>query len=135
MIEYREKAKTLGLASKVTFTGYKPAARSFIKELDLLVSASLSEGAAPIVILEAFSEKTLVLASDTPENKEAINSGQNGLLFRSGNNKDLCKKIVYALNCSNSDLMIASAYKKYLLHYSLESTIKNYQLLYGRILK
>ncbi|MBT5715695.1 MAG: glycosyltransferase family 4 protein [Opitutae bacterium] len=130
---YREKAKSLDICSKVTFTGYKPSARSYVKECDLLISASLSEGAAPLAILEAFSEKTPVLASDTPENREAIEDGHNGFLFRSGNTRNLSEKISSSLSSPKSDQIIASAHDLFLSHYSLDSTMENYLSLYSRL--
>lgn len=133
LCDYRKKAKSLNLCSKVTFTGYKPTARSYVKECDLLINASLSEGAAPLAILEAFSEKTPVLASDTPENREAIEDGQNGFLFRSGNARDLCEKISISLSSIKSDQIVASAHDLFLSRYSLDSTMGNYLSLYSRL--
>ena len=101
---YQKKAENLGISNRVTFTGYKAAARSFIGKFDLLVNASLSEGAAPLVILEAFADKTLVLASDTPENKEAVEDSRNGFLFRSGDAQNLSEKIQQSFRCENEKI-------------------------------
>ena len=132
---YRETARTLNLSSKVTFTGYKADARSYIKECDLLVSASLSEGAAPIVILEAFVEKTLVLASDMPENMEAIEDGHNGFLFRSGNAENLSEKINISLSSPIINNIITKAHDLFKSNYTLDSTIQNYMSLYSKMLE
>ena len=131
---YRDKAKSLNLCSKVTFTGHKPSGRSYVKECDLLISASLSEGAAPLAILEAFSEKTPVLASDTPENKEAIEDGRNGFLFRSGNALNLSENIGDALSSPKLDEIVNSAHDLFVTNYTLSSTMENYLALYSRLL-
>ena len=130
----RDKAKSLNLCSKVTFTGHKPSGRLYVKECDLLISASLSEGAL-LAILEAFSEKTPVLASDTPENKEAIKHGKNGFLFRSGNAQNLSKNIGYALNSKKLDEIVKSAHNLFVKNYTLSSTMKNYLALYSKLLE
>jgi len=132
---YRETARSLNLSSKVTFTGYKSAARSYVKECDLLISASLSEGAAPIVILEAFAEKTPVLASDMPENKEAIEDGCNGFLFRSGSAHNLSEKINISLSSPIINNIVDTAYDLFQSNYTLDSTIENYLSLYSRLLE
>lgn len=130
---FQKRAKTLDISKRVTFTGYKADARSFISMFDLLISASLSEGAAPLVILEAFSNNTLVLASDTPENKEAIKESHNGFLFRSGDAQNLSEKIKLALRCENKKEILDSAFKAFESRFSLDRTVHNYFLLYNHL--
>ena len=132
---YQEKARSLNLSSKVTFTGYKPSARSFVEECDLLISASLSEGAAPLAILEAFSAKTPVLASDTPENMEAIEDAWNGFLFLSGNARNLSEKISSSLRSPKIDEIVNSAHDLFLSNYTLDSTMESYLSLYTEFLE
>ncbi len=132
---YREKARSLKLCSKVTFTGYKPSARSFVEECNLLISASLSEGATPLAILEAFSARTLVLASDTPENMEAIEDGRNGFLFLSGNARNLSEKICSSLSSPKIEEIVHSAHALFLSNYTLDSTMESYLSLYTEFLE
>ena len=131
---YRKKAANLGISNRVTFTGYKAAARSFIGKFDLLVSASLSEGAAPLVILEAFADKTLVLASDTPENKEAVEDSRNGFLFRSGDAQNLSEKMQLSLRCENKKEILDSAHKLFSSRFSGKQILQNYLELYECII-
>lgn len=130
----RKKAENLGISNRVTLTGYKAAARSFIGKFDLLVNASLSEGAAPLVILEAFADKTLVLASDTPENKEAVEDSRNGFLFRSGDAQNLCYKIQKSLRCNNQEKILDSAYDLFSSRFTGKQTLQNYLELYKRLI-
>ncbi len=127
---YRGKAKKLGISKRVTFTGYKAAARSFIGKFDLLVSASLSEGATPLAVLEAFADKTLVLAADTPENKEAVEDSRNGFLFRSGDARDLSEKIQNSLKCENKKKILDSAHELFSKRFTEKQMLQNYFNLY-----
>jgi L-malate glycosyltransferase len=129
---YREKAKSLSLDKKVTFTGYKPSARSFVSEFDLLVSASLSEGAAPLAVLEAFADKTLVLAADTLENKEVIEDSKNGFLFHSDDARNLSHKLQICLDLEDGDRVTDSAHDLFRNRYMLEKTCRNYLEIYER---
>jgi len=96
----------------------------------LLVNASLSEGAAPLVILEAFADKTLVLASDTPENKETVEDLRNGFLFRSGDARDLSEKIQNSLKCENKKKILDSAHELFSKRFTEKKMLQNYFKLY-----
>lgn len=61
----------------------------------LFVQPSESEGLS-IALLEAMSYGKAVLASDIPENKEAI--GEDGFIFKSKDTKDLALKLSYLLS-------------------------------------
>ena len=85
-------ANSYNIESQVTFLGYKKDSRAFIDQFDLLICSSKSEGGPPIVLMEAFSSNTLVLASNTREHKEAIMEGATGFLFESNDISDLKDK-------------------------------------------
>ena len=57
-----------------------------------MVCPSRSEG-IPVTVIEAFAEKTLVLASDIQEHKEIITNKENGFLFIDNSVIDLVDKI------------------------------------------
>lgn len=128
---YRHKAEELGLSKRVTFTGYKAGARFFVGEFDILVSASLSEGATPLAVLEAFADKTPVLAADTPENKEAVIDSQNGFLFKSNNSQHLSEKIHNCLVHPGNQEVVLNAQNLFKSRFTIEKTRENYLLLYG----
>lgn len=121
--------KIYGISDKFTFLGYKNNARSFIPLLDLLICPSRSEG-LPLSIMEAFAEKTLVLASDIPEHQEIIKHKKNGFLFRSNNTSDLVNKIEEIANLTHKVNYIRSARKSYKKNFQFSSTIENYHNLY-----
>jgi glycosyltransferase involved in cell wall biosynthesis len=81
-------------------------------------------------VLEAFADKTLVLAADTPENKEAVEDSQNGFLFRSEDASDLSDKMEDCLLCEDSERITTSAHELFKNRYLFEKTCKSYLKLY-----
>ena len=66
-----------------------------IKQTDIFVLSSRFEG-LPNVLLEALVLNKFVISSDCPTGpKEILLSGKGGLLFKTGNYKDLVKKILF----------------------------------------
>lgn len=63
------------------------------REIDVLIVPSIWQEVSPIVIMEAFATKTVVIASDIGGIPESIKDGINGFLFKPGNINDLHKKI------------------------------------------
>ncbi len=59
---------------------------------DLYISASYSDGSS-VSLMEALASGLPVLVSDIPGNKEWIDQGKNGWLFKTGNVEDLTKSI------------------------------------------
>lgn len=127
--ELSDLTKIYGISDKFTFLGYKKNARSFIPLLDLLICPSRSEG-LPLSIMEAFAEKTLVLASDIPEHKEVVKNKKNGFLFRDNDTSDLVDKIEEIAFLSHKENYISSARISYEKNFQFSSTVENYHNLY-----
>ena len=72
-----------GLDSRTRVVGYTPAARALARAADALVLPSTSEG-QPLAVLEAFADRTLVVASDIPALAALVADGATGLLHRAG---------------------------------------------------
>lgn len=100
-----EQTDSFNLGKYVRFYGYKKDALSYIKEADLMVFASRYEG-LPNVVLEAFSQKTLVLSSDIKPVKEILKDGENGVLFSDNDIKDLSQKLCYCLDNDLKNLVV-----------------------------
>ncbi len=64
-----------------------------LTEIDVLIVPSIWYENSPLTIHEAFLAKTPVIASDIGGMAELIQDGINGLLFRTGSARDLCKKM------------------------------------------
>jgi glycosyltransferase involved in cell wall biosynthesis len=84
-----------GHDARIEFCGtFRPADLAKIyRTIDILAVPSTWYENSPNVILEAFAQKTPVLASNLGGMKELVQDGQNGLLFEAGNPEDLAAKI------------------------------------------
>ena len=102
-------ANSYNIESQVTFLGYKKDSRAFIDQFDLLICSSKSEGGPPIVLMEAFSSNTLVLASNTPEHKEAIMEGEQGFHLNPDDISDLKDKIINIYHMKNSEKITSTS--------------------------
>ena len=71
---------------------------NIFKEIDILIAPSIWHENSPIVIQEALSSNTPVIASRIGGIPELLEDGINGLLFNAGDSKDLQQKIKYILN-------------------------------------
>lgn len=84
-----------GRAPDIIFTGYVTGAEKaeLLANARLFVLPSSLEG-SPIVLLEAQSRGLCCLASDIASHREAIESGRDGLLFRSDEREDLTRSLI-----------------------------------------
>jgi glycosyltransferase involved in cell wall biosynthesis len=83
--------------TRVTFLGVVEDAAEFIYSLDVLLLPSFDE-AFPTVVLEAFSQNTLVIASKVGGVPEMISDRSNGILVDPGNSEALALAILDVLS-------------------------------------
>ena len=102
----------------------------FISAFDLLVSASSSEGGPPLVFMEAFAEKTPVLASDTDEHQEVIEHMKTGILFTQNDPKNLAKKMIEAYKLKSFSQITEKAYKLFKQKFTETKAHAKYDCLY-----
>ena len=124
-----------GLTEIFHFTGYKKFGRSFIQAFDCLISSSLSEGGPPLCIMEAFAAKVLVLASDTPEHREAVVPKQTGFLFKNNNADDLAKFLNEILQKAPYDKIKTRAFDFFQSHFDFNRSYHNYSSIYQSLLR
>jgi glycosyltransferase involved in cell wall biosynthesis len=78
---------------------------------DLYISPSHVDGSS-VTLMEALASGLPCLVSDIPGNREWIEEGANGWLFRDGNVDDLAEKILNAIKNRNSFQEISQAARK-----------------------
>jgi len=101
--------------------------RELIHNASALLFPSRSYEGMPMTILEAFAEKTLVIASDLGAMQSMVRHKENGLLFDPGSSVELLDKINFVLeNESLAKAMTERAFRDVEEQYS---RTKNYELL------
>jgi len=78
---------------------------------DIYVSPSHVDGSS-VTLMEALASGLPCLVSDIPGNKEWIEDGVNGWLFRDGDADDLAEKILYAIKSRRSFKKIGESARK-----------------------
>jgi glycosyltransferase involved in cell wall biosynthesis len=78
--ELREAINKLGLESKFIMLGYRWDTPDILAAADMMVIASLSTEASPIVLREAFASGCPVVATTIGDVPEIIRHGENGLI-------------------------------------------------------
>ena len=86
--ELQKEAESLGLTSRVRLVGHRSDARALIGAADALLVPSLWEG-HPFVAIEAMAASVPVVAASSPGLHEWIIQGENGLLAKVGDHKEL----------------------------------------------
>jgi glycosyltransferase involved in cell wall biosynthesis len=78
--------------SQVKMLGFRPNIYDYIRAADCFVLPSQNEGQS-VAVLESYYCKTPVLASDISANRELLQGGKNGVLFKLDDAEDLAAKI------------------------------------------
>lgn len=97
------------------------------------VLASTQEGLSQ-AILESMALGTPVIATNYSGNPEIIRDGENGLLFEDGDSMELSRKILTLRNNDKlREKIIKNARKTALEDFSIEKTVKNYNVFFRGI--
>ena len=128
MLESR--AQNLGVGRYVRFTGHRKDVDMILLGSDIAVNTSDSEGLSNSV-LEAMQAGLTVIASDVPGNKELINHGENGILFKRGKKSLLATNLIKLINgdCLLKRLGV-EAKNTIMYNYSAKSMLEKHMRLY-----
>ena len=130
-----EKARELGIARQVIFTGLRADALDILRTFDVFVLSSLWEG-LPITILEAMAAGKPVAATDVGGNREAMAEGETGFLVPPKDPEALSNAVMNILQ--DQDLQEKMG-KKGLLRFeqkfSVQHMIRATESLYLEVLK
>ena len=77
------EARSLGIADRMVFTGFRPDAPQLAAAADVSVLLTYSEGLSNVV-LESMAAGVPVVATDIPGNREAVRDGVDGVLVPVG---------------------------------------------------
>jgi len=124
------------LTEQVTFTGHLNDISPILSELDLLVHAAVEPEPFGRVLIEAMAAGKPVLAPNSGGIPEIIQHRVSGLLFESGNSKELTDYIKFAIDNPETLRKIADTGKLVALQkFGIDKHVASIQSLYCQILK
>lgn len=95
--EMISQAEKLGVSDKLIFLGHRNDAQNVIKQIDVVVLPSLTEG-FPLTPMEAFANCKTVIATDVGGTTEIVENMQNGILVKSKDEDALCDAMLKLYN-------------------------------------
>lgn len=127
--EHNYKKEIVELAKDcdyITFLGHRDDVSELIKEIDIIVHASIREEPFGRVIIEGMAAKKPVIASAIGGPLEIIEDGVSGILYEPGNVKDLSLEIGKLVSNQKRYNALANAgYKQFLERFDIKITIAN----------
>ena len=102
---------------------------------DVFVLPSTSEGHS-VALLEAMASGLPIVTSDIEGNKESVEDGVNGLLFKNASREELAEKLAVVLTDQKlKQSMSVKSSEMYLKKFSTKIQIDNYLKIYSSLLK
>lgn len=139
--ELESLTNDLGLNEHVVFVGRVPQEQieGYYDVIDVLVyprlSMRLTEIVTPLKPLEAMARGRLVVASDVGGHRELVKDGENGRLFRAGDEEDLSRTVVELLSRRDSWKTIVQRGREYVkLERNWLTTVSRYRPVYEGLL-
>jgi PEP-CTERM/exosortase A-associated glycosyltransferase len=138
----KERARALGVADKVIFTGRVPhgdVAR-YYSLIDVLVyprkSMRLTETVTPLKPLEAMAQGRLLIASDVGGHRELVSDGETGFLFGPERPDELVRAVQRVLANRERWQAIRSAGRKFVeTERNWQASVARYRGVYGPLVE
>lgn len=122
----------------IEYLGKRPnvETQEYIRNATALLFPSILYEGMPMTILEAFANKTPVIASNLGAMQAMITHKKNGLLFEPNNKKELTDLINFVVNKKvETNTIIDNAYTDFLNKYSKESNYKQLISIYKELIE
>lgn len=133
LIERKQNAENLGIIDRIRFIGKVYNVQDYLFVSNIFVLASRKEGLSN-ALLEALATGLPCIASNVGGNMELIKHGINGLIFESGNSKQLAECVLRLLDDKElSQELGGNARLAMLEGFSLDNTADCYIKLYQAI--
>lgn len=129
-----EQTKRLAIDGKVIFAGQREDIPELLKVIDIFVLPSLTEG-LPLALLEAMASEKPIVASNVSGIPYVLDDKLNGFLVPPKQHSMFAETMAYLIQNPDIAKKIASAAKcKAYEKYNAKDMIKQYQLLYNKLL-
>ena len=123
-------ATSLGLGSRVIFTGVRSDVPRVLAALDVSVLASYTEGLSN-TLLESMAMARPVIATAVGGNRDVVRNGENGLLVPPADPVPLAEAILRLFRSPGEASALGAAARRHVeRYYSLEEMVSQYEQLY-----
>lgn len=130
----RRRIAARGLAEHVRLMGFRDDLAVLMPGLDLLVHPARREGLG-VAVLEAMSCGVPVVASDAGGIPDIVEHERSGLLFASGDSRELCAALLRMLDDEALRLRLArSGRERVKSRFSVQRMSRRYMEVYNRVL-
>ncbi len=126
--------RSLGLDTYVSFSGMRHDVPELLRQLDIFVLSSTTEGIS-LTLLEAMATELPIVATNVGGNPEVVIDGETGYLVPSQNPEEMARKLLLLIN--DRDIrrqMGEKARERVITNFSIMETAKKYEDLYRSIL-
>jgi len=129
-----EQARTLCVADRVVFAGFRKQPRALLEVMDLFVLPSRGEGLS-VSLLEAMAAGCPVAVTDAGESREVIDDGRAGLLLPDDEAAWPAMLRAHAAGegPQEAEQRAAVARSRVATHYSLDATMRAYEEVYESV--
>ena len=122
-------ARTLGIAERVSFVGFRPDMGTLYATMDLLAMPSLFEG-LPLVLVEALVCERVAVGARAPGITDVIEDGKNGLLVKVGDVNELAAAIARVFRGDTDPEMPKRARRAATAEYDIEAYLGRLEAIY-----
>ncbi|GFO57772.1 glycosyl transferase [Geomonas silvestris] len=128
------QSATLGLDSRVNFRGMQDDVAGLLRDLDLFVLSSVTEGIS-LTLLEAMATELPVVATEVGGNPEVVLDGGTGFLVPAGNPEFMAERLAQLIgDPALRKEMGERGRKRVLEHFDVRATCYRYERLYSGLL-
>jgi sugar transferase (PEP-CTERM/EpsH1 system associated) len=127
-------AGTLGLDKFVSFSGMRHDVPELLRQLDIFVLSSTTEGIS-LTLLEAMATELPVVATNVGGNPEVVLDGETGYIVPSQNPEEMANKLLLLINDKKlRQQMGFKGRERVIENFSIIETARKYEALYREVL-
>jgi glycosyltransferase involved in cell wall biosynthesis len=129
------KIDSYNLSDRIIFTGFRDDIPSLLKDIDILICASLTEG-FPGVVLQGMISSRPVVATRCGGPEEIIIDGETGYLIDKGDSDALSEKTISLLEDEKKMRLMGHKGAEYAVkNFSAERYAKDFETIYTEVIK
>lgn len=129
--QLQQLSRSLDLEERIRFLGERNDVKELLSISDIFILPTLSEGLS-VSLLEAMFMHRLCLVSDIEPNKEIIDDGKDGLLFKTGDSQSLAETLLKAIRLPDKGASLTQAgYKKVTSRFSAKEAAFHLKQIYS----